>query len=448
MAGERAGGWGAVSEYKRKTPGSARLFARSAGLHVNGVSHNIRFFEPYPFVVRSAAGKSLTDVDGNRFTDYWMGHWSMVLGHSPGSVRAAVGRQLSRGWMHGTVSEPAIMLSEEIRRAVPAAEKIRYTASGTEATMYASRLARGATGRGTVAKVDGGWHGYASDLLRSVNWPFSAPEDGGMARGRGAGDVVSIPYNDLEGSLEVLGGAGKDLAGVIMEPVLGGGGCIPATAEYARGVQEFARKSGALLILDEIVTGFRFRYGCLYPTIGLEPDIVTLGKIVGGGFPIGVICGADEVMGRADTSRMPRERRSYIGGGTFSANPASMAAGRETLSRLRRGAGRTYPKIDRLGRMARRELARIFDGRVATTGAGSLFMTHFVRDGQAGEITNASQAARCDTETLRRYHFKMIAEDGIFLLPGKLGAVSAAHGDADIRRMVDASADFAQDGKL
>ena len=448
--GKTAGNGALIAKYREKTPGSAALFARSAELHVNGVSHNIRFFEPYPFVTESAAGRFLTDVDGNRFADYWMGHWSLILGHAPERVRTAVTEQLARGWMHGTASRPAIGLSEAIRGCVPVAEKIRYTASGTEATMYAVRLARSATGKRVIAKVDGGWHGYASDLLRTVNWPFAEPEGSGLVDGGGGADpegghVVSIPYNDLEGSLDVLNGIKRDLAGVIIEPVLGGGGCIPATSDYLRGIQEFARGNGSLFMLDEIVTGFRFRYGCVYTTMGLEPDIVTLGKIAGGGFPIGVICGTDEVMKYADTARFSKAQRSYIGGGTFSANPASMTAGSETLSILKEGAGRIYPRIEWMGRRIRTQLDRIFDGRAVTTGTGSLFMTHFTRGAAGGGgVTNAAQAAACDTGLLYRYHLEMMTEDGIFLLPGKLGAVSDAHTDGDVENLLSASQRFAE----
>ena len=427
----------AVSAYRGKTRASARLFARSSRLHVNGVSHNIRFFEPYPFVVRSARGKSLVDVDSNSYTDYWMGHWSLILGHAPRAVGGALARQAKLGWMYGTVNEQTIQLSGMIAGAVPAAEKIRYATSGTEATMYAVRLARTATGKKIIAKVDGGWHGYTSDLLKSVNWPFTKPESGGML---GASNIISIPYNDLHGALAILERHANDLAGVMIEPVLGGGGCIPADAGYLRGIEEFAKRNGSLFMLDEIVTGFRFRFGCLYTTMKLNPDIVTLGKIVGGGMPIGVICGSDEVMAHADTLRNAKESRAYVGGGTFSANPASMSAGLATLKKLK-ATKSTYQKIGELGRMARDGISRAFDGRAAVTGMGSLFMAHFLKDGIT-EVRNAADAARCDTAMLARYHFEMIAKDGIFFLPGKLGAASTSHTKADIRGMVEASARF------
>jgi len=423
-----------LSEYKKKTRKSAALFAKSKKLHVNGVSHNIRFYEPYPFVVKSSQGKSLKDVDDNKYTDYWMGHWSLILGHGQKNVKDSLKKQIEKSWMYGTVNEQTIKLSELISKAVPIAEKIRYVTSGTEATMYAVRLARSVTGKKIIAKIDGGWHGYTSDLLKSVNWPFSESESSGVVNEE---KIVSIPYNDLEKSLSILKKYSKDLAGVIIEPVLGGGGCIPATPDYLKGIQEFVHKNKSLFILDEIVTGFRFRFGCLYPTMKLDPDIVTLGKIVGGGMSIGVICGKKEIMQMADTTGKKKSERSYVGGGTFSANPASMVAGFTTLSELKKSKS-IYTKINSLGEYTRKELNRSFDGRVLVSGKGSLFMTHFVDNGVT-EIKTAADAARCNNSKLAKYHFQMIAKNGIFFSPGKLGAISNAHTKSDINQMIKAS---------
>ena len=423
-----------LSEYKKKTRKSAVLFAKSKKLHINGVSHNIRFYEPYPFVVKSSQGKSLKDVDDNKYTDYWMGHWSLILGHGQKNVKDSLKKQIEKSWMYGTVNEQTIKLSELISKAIPIAEKIRYVTSGTEATMYAVRLARSVTGKKIIAKIDGGWHGYTSDLLKSVNWPFSESESSGVVNEE---KIVSIPYNDLEKSLSILKKHSKDLAGVIIEPVLGGGGCIPATQDYLKGIQEFVHKNKSLFILDEIVTGFRFRFGCLYPTMKLDPDIVTLGKIVGGGMAIGVICGKKEIMQMADTTGKKKSERSYVGGGTFSANPASMVAGFTTLSELKNSKS-IYSKINDLGEYTRKELSKSFDGRVLVSGKGSLFMTHFIDNGVT-EIKTAADVAKCNNSKLVKYHFQMIAKDGIFFLPGKLGAISNAHTKSDINQMIKAS---------
>lgn len=424
-------------KYKKKTPRSRKLFAKSAKLHINGVSHNIRYYSPYPFVVKESSGKNLLDVDGNKYVDYWMGHWSLILGHGPKTVKENLKKQIQKSWMYGTVNEQTIILSELISKSVPVAEKIRYVTSGTEATMYAVRLARSFTGKKIIAKIDGGWHGYTSDLLKTVNWPFSESESKGLIS---EDQIISIPYNNLEKSLSILKKHSDDLAGVIIEPVLGGGGCIPAENDYLKGIQEFCKKNNSLFILDEIVTGFRFRYGCLYSEMSLDPDIVTLGKIVGGGMPIGVMCGKQEIMEYANTSGKKKSERAYVGGGTFSANPASMIAGCSTLSVLKNNKS-IYSKINELGENARNHLTKVFDGRVIVTGKGSLFMTHFLKNG-ISEIRNSADAAKCDKEMLSKYHFKMIAHDGIFFLPGKLGAISNAHNKADIKRMVLASEEF------
>ncbi len=429
----------AIDTYRKKTRRSARIFERSKKYHVNGVSHNIRFFKPYPFVTKSAKGSSIYDVDGNRYTDYWMGHWSLILGHAAPPVARLVEKQLPSCWMHGTVNEMTVQFSEVVQKAVPVAEKIRYVSTGTEATMYAVRTARAFTGKKIIAKIDGGWHGYTTDLLKSVNYPFDKSESLGLTD---ESHIISIPYNNLEESLRILESVREDLAGVIIEPVLGGGGCIPATRDYLSGIQEFVHRSGALFMLDEIVTGFRFSFGCLYRSMGLDPDIVTLGKIVGGGFPIGVICGKEDIMRISDTSTRSKIDRAYIGGGTFSANPITMTSGRAMLSHLKKNPG-IYKKIGRLGNVARKELAKVFDGKVAITGMGSLFMTHFLSDGVT-EIRSAADASRCNVELLQRYHFEMIAKDGIFFLPGKLGAISNAHGDKDISRLIHASEKFSQ----
>ena len=428
----------AVKVYKKRSINSEKIFKKSLKQHINGVQHNIRFFEPFPFVVKSAKGTDLIDVDSNKYTDYWMGHWSLILGHAPKETKSALQSQIKEGWMYGTVNRNTIELSELIQKHVKVAEKIRYATTGTEATMYAVRLARSKTGKKIIAKIDGGWHGYTSDLLKTVNWPFNTSESSGLVEEQ---DIISIPFNDLEESIKILNFNKDDLAGIIIEPILGGGGAIPAIKQYLLGIQEFAKKNNIVFMLDEIVTGFRFRFGCLYPTMGLDPDLVTLGKIVGGGMPIGVMCGKEELMSLADTKINSKEVRSYIGGGTFSANPLSMASGHSTLSILKNKGNSFYEKISVLGKFARRELEKVFDGRVITTGKDSLFMTHFVKNGIT-EIQDARTAALCDSELLKRYHFELISKNNIFFLPGKLGAISDAHSKSDIKKLISATQNF------
>ena len=340
--------------------------------------------------------------------------------------------------MHGILNKNSIELSEKISKAVPVAEKIRYASTGTEATMYAVRLARTITKRKIIAKIDGGWHGYTTDLLKTVNWPFSKSESSGLTDEK---YVISLPYNDLENSIKILKSKKNDLAAVVIEPVLGGGGCIPATKEYMLAIQEFCHKNKTVFILDEIVTGFRFRFGCLYNTMKLDPDIVTLGKIVGGGLPIGVICGKNELMKYANTEIYSKIERAYIGGGTFSANPLTMIAGNSMLSTIKNKSNLLYRKLNSFGTETRKMLDKKFDGKVITTGIGSLFLTHFLND-SIYEINNATDVAKCNTKKLHDYHFHMIANDGIFFLPGKLGAFSDVHIKSDIKTMGRSTDEF------
>ena len=432
-----------IKIYKEKTKKSLNLFDKSKKYHVNGIHHNIRFFEPYPFVTKSASGKFLVDVDSNKYVDFWMGHWSLILGHAPKNIRKSAIEQIKNDWMHGTSNQNAILLSEKISKVVPVAEKIRYATTGTEATMYAVRLARAVTGKKIIAKIDGGWHGYTTDLLKTVNWPFNQSESEGLTDEK---HIISLPYNNLEQSLTILKTVKKDLAGIVIEPVLGGGGAIPATKNYLKGLEEFTKKNNSLFILDEIVTGFRFRYGCLYETMKLDPDIVTLGKIVGGGFPIGVICGKDEIMEHANTSTHSKKTRTYIGGGTFSANPLSMMAGSTNLDTIKKKGNLLYKKINSIGDNMKKVPGKIFDDDVIITGKGSLFMTHFAKN-NISQITNAVDASNCDTEKLHRYHFDMIANDGIFFLPGKLGAISDAHSNTDVKSIKKATERFVTNSK-
>jgi glutamate-1-semialdehyde 2,1-aminomutase len=435
-----------VKNYERKTTRSKRLYSRSAKVFPGGISHNIRYFEPYPFFVNAAKGRQLRDVDGNRYTDYWMGHWALILGHSPRPVAGALAAQMRNGTLYGTVNDASVELAETIQKMMPRAEMMRFSTTGSEATMYAVRLARAKTGRRVIAKAIGGWHGFNTTLMQTVNYPFEAEEGPGLVQDEGQ-YVESISFNNLEASLKVLETIKDDLACVIIEPVLGGAGCIPPAEGYLQGLQEFAKKNGSLFILDEIVTGFRLSLHGAMSTYKLEPDLFTLGKICGGGMPIGIVCGNKEIMSLADpVSIRDKEARCAIGGGTFSANPVTMAAGLATLNFLKKNKG-VYAKIDRLGGMARKGLAKIFaDAKIPcqVTGLGSIFLTHFGKE----TVQDASDVATSDRGLLARYHLALMADHGIFFLPTKMGAFSYAHDESDVRRLLAATEKIVQSGLL
>ncbi len=433
-----------IKLYESKTPKSRSLFDQATKIFPRGVSHNIRYFEPYPFFTQKAHGKHLWDVDDNRYTDYWMGHWSLILGHAPQVVVDALKERVPEGTIFGTANELSVRLGELISKIIPRAEMMRFSSTGSEATMYAVRLARAFTGKSVVAKIEGGWHGFSTTLLKSVNSPFEEDEGIGLLEEEQK-YIVSLPFNNLQDSVKILDSVKDDLSCIIVEPLLGGAGCIPPEDDYLHGLQEYARKCGALFLLDEIVTGFRLSLKGAQNIFSLEPDLFTLGKIVGGGMPIGVVCGRKEIMQLSDPKRSKGERCS-IGGGTFSANPISMAAGLATLEYLSRN-NFVYDKINKLGEEARKGIDKVMNENnvmVKTTGMGSLFLTHFLTD-KVSDVKNARDVANCDIELQKAYHFALMAKYGIFFMPHKLGAISFEHDSNDIEQLTEASEQLARE---
>lgn len=437
-----------IKLYESKTMKSRSLFDQSTKRFPGGVSHNIRFFEPYPFFAQKAHGKYLHDIDGNAYVDYWMGHWSLILGHSPSVVVDAMKQKVPEGTIFGTVNELSVRLADTISKLMPKAELMRFASTGSEATMYAARLARAYTGKRVIAKIDGGWHGFNSPLMKSVNFPFDEEEGEGLLEEE-MKYVVSLPFNNLGESTKILDAVKDDLACIIVEPLLGGAGCIPPESDYLHGLQEYVRKFNALFILDEIVTGFRLSLRGAQHLFSLDPDLFTLGKIVGGGMPIGVVCGKREVMDLSNPMGKKKQERCSIGGGTFSANPLSMAAGLATLVHLIGKEKSVYEKINRIGEYARNGIDKVMNEngvKVKTTGMGSLFLTHFLTD-EIDDIRNATHVAKCDLNLQKAYHFALLAKYGIFFLPHKLGAISVEHSDEDIKQLISASEKIAREIK-
>jgi len=436
---------GANRDYERKTRGSRVLYKRAQKVFAGGVSHNTRYYEPYPLFVKRARGKFIWDEDGNRYTDYWMGHTALILGHSPRIVVGRLEEQIRRGTLYGMGSSLSIQLAEEVQRSVPCAEMTRFCNSGAEATMYLIRLARAYMGRRTVVKIAGGWHGYNTQLNTAVHTPFAGSESAGILAEEQA-YVKSIPFNDVSAAEGVLRENEGDTALVFLEPVLGAGGCIPAEVGYLKALRELTAKHDVLLAFDEIITGFRLALGGAQEYYGVKPDLAALGKIVGGGLPIGVVCGLNEIVSRADPRIRDRARFVSIGGGTFSENPPTMTAGLATLKYLRSNRSRIYAPLNRLGDELRSGVDEAFkeEGIVAhTTGASSLFMTHF-----ANEIPrNAEESQGSKTSLQKAYHLSLIARHGIFILPGHLGAISTVHDATDIARFLKSTSLFAAGAK-
>jgi glutamate-1-semialdehyde 2,1-aminomutase len=437
-----------LQSYLKKTIVSRAWYERACRVFPGGVSHNIRFFHPYPFFVEKAKGRHLYDVDGNTYTDYWMGHWALILGHSPKHIVTSLFEQVQEGTLFGTTNNVSVLLAEQIQKVVSPADLMRFCSTGSEATMYATRLARAYSKKRIIVKSVGGWHGFNTNLMHSVNYPFETTEGLGLNDLEGE-FLKSIPFNDLEVSINILEAIKDDLACIIIEPVLGAGGAIPGEKDFLYGLQEYAKRNNILWVIDEIVTGFRLHYGTLSALNNLQPDLITLGKIVGGGFPIGVVSGLKEIMSLADpVLNKDKRERCFIGGGTFSSNPVSMKAGLLTMEFLKKNKENIYGSINSLGNEFRQRLKRIFADsgiRVDVTGIGSLFQVHFLND-SINQIRNVVDAAAADQEKLLNYHCRLISDYGIFNLPRKMAAVSYAHNKSDLEALLSATEDLINRG--
>lgn len=426
-----------MKDYVPKTSTSETLYQRARKVLPAGVSYGIRYFEPYPFFTARAKGSKLYDVDQNEYVDFWLGHTALILGHSPKRVITAVKRQLENGTIYGTSNELEVALAEQVVKMVPSAEMVRFTNSGTEANMYATRLARAFTGRDKIAKFLGGWHGGYDALHVGVKPPFDLPESAGLTHGA-LQDTILLPFNDLDGVEKRL--KNEQLASIVIEPVLGGGGGIPAEKEFLKGLRELCDRKNILLIFDEVITGFRLAPGGGQEYFGVKPDITILGKILGGGFPVGALCGSKRIMERIDSTAYKRPNYSFQGG-TFVGNPITMTAGLTTLRMLE--DGEVTNRLNGLGDSLRTEMERIFDENaidVQITGAGSLFNVHFTKE----HVKDPQTASRADIKRMFNYNLAMIA-NGVFFLPTHTCALCTAHSKEDLHKLLRETETYARE---
>jgi glutamate-1-semialdehyde 2,1-aminomutase len=426
--------------YRQKTQKSEALFKRARKVMPGGISHNIHYFPPYPFYVKYAKGPKVWDVDGNEIVDLWMGHYTHLLGHHPEVIVEAIERQVKEGIHWGIVFEKQIEWAELIHELIPSAEMVRFCCSGTEATMYAVRLARAYTGRNTILKIAGGWHGANPDLTFAIKAPYDKGESLGLLPDHER-FTKSIPFNDIPRTQEILHQNRKDLAGIILELATGEGGFVPATMEYLKMLRSETGASGALLIIDEVITGFRLSLGGGQKRFGITPDLTTLGKIMGGGLPVGAVAGKKEIMEKTSPERKTSKwEKIMIGGGTFSSHPLTVAAGLAMLRYLKDHQKEVYPLIEAKGEKVREGVLAALrrNGiRAMVTGVGSLFQTHFPF--QEGVTLNSPQSISQFTDVEKRedeFRIRMLSK-GVHMMHGG-GGLSAAHTDADIQKIIDA----------
>ena len=410
---------------------SQRAFERARRVLVGGVNSPVRAFAAVggmPIIVDRAQGSQVWDVDGNAYTDFVCSWGALILGHAHQEIAAALAQQAARGTSYGMTTELEIELAEMLQKALPSMERVRFVSSGTEATMSAVRLARAATGRDFIVKFEGGYHGHGDSFLTKAGSGLATL---GIAASPGVPKALAeltldAPYNDLAAVQRLFEKHRTAIAAVIVEPVAANMGVIPPAEGFLTGLRELTRRHGALLLFDEVITGFRLCYGGAQNLFGVDPDLTTLGKIIGGGLPVAAYGGRRDLM----------EQIAPLGpvyqAGTLSGNPLAMRAGIETLKRLKPVG--FYDALDRKAnfladamRQALSETGVI--GHVAR--AGSLLTLFFA----AGPVENYAAAKTSDTRRFAAFFQEMLRRR-ILLAPSQFEAlfVSAAHSDADIER--------------
>jgi len=430
-----------LDTYRSNTPRSEKLFKRAREVLPGGISHNIHYFPPYPFFIKKTKGSKIWDVDGNEYIDLWMGNYTHILGHRSPVIVQAIQNQLKEGIHWGLVYKKQIEWAELIQELVPSAEMVRFCCSGTEATMYAVRLARAFTGKKIILKIAGGWHGANPDLSLGIKMPYEREESLGLLPELQR-YTKTIPFNGLAGSLAIIHKNRKDLAGIILEPVVGEGGFTSATKEYLQMLRTETKKLGALLIFDEVISCFRVALGGAQERFKITPDLTTLGKITGGGLPVGALVGKREILEKTSPEKKIKKwERILIGGGTFAAHPLTAAAGVAMLGYLRDHRQEVYPLLESKGEKVRKGVQEAFDREglnAVVTGIGSLFQTHFPF--QKGETLNSPHSINRSTDIEKReieFRTRMVSK-GIHVMHGG-GSLTLAHSDEDIEKIIKAA---------
>ena len=414
---------------------SESLFAIAKDLIPGGVNSPVRAFRGVggtPRFIASARGATITDVDGKTYIDY-VGSWGpMILGHADEEVVAALQHVAIKGTSFGAPTELEVQLAQEVIEAVPSIEMVRMVSSGTEATMSAIRLARGATGRTKLVKFEGCYHGHGDSLLVKAGSGVATlglPDSPGVPAAL-AQNTLTVPFNNTS-ALEQVFDEHKDIAAAIIEPVVGNMGCVPPRAGYLEAVRKLTREHGALLIFDEVMTGFRVARGGAQERYGITPDITTLGKIIGGGLPVGAYGGSRELMNNIAPAG------PIYQAGTLSGNPLSMTAGVVTLRRLRDKS--VYERLESASRKLCDGLAaaaREAGVATVTNRVGSMWTSFFTDE----PVVDWDSANKSNRELYGRFFHAML-EEGVYLAPSQFEAafVSLAHTDEIIDRTVEAA---------
>ncbi|MGG1397774.1 glutamate-1-semialdehyde 2,1-aminomutase [Bacillus salipaludis] len=414
---------------------SIEAFKEAQTLMPGGVNSPVRAFKSVnmdPIFMERGKGSKVYDIDGNEYIDYVLSWGPLILGHSNDQVVESLKKQAEMGTSFGAPTVLENQLAQLVKERVPSIEIIRMVNSGTEATMSALRLARGYTGRDKILKFEGCYHGHGDSLLIKAGSGVATlglPDSPGVPEGI-AKNTVTVQYNDLEGVRYAFEQFGKDIACVIVEPVAGNMGLVPPQPGFLEGLREITTQYGALLIFDEVMTGFRVGYNCAQGYFNITPDLTTLGKVIGGGLPVGAYGGKAEIMERIAPSG------SIYQAGTLSGNPLAMTAGYETLSQL---TPEHYEEFIRKGDLLEKGIkaaAEKYDIPITFNRAGSMIGFFFTNE----DVINYETAKTSNLEFFAEY-FRQMADQGIFVPPSQFEGLflSTEHSDEDIEKTIQAA---------
>jgi len=413
---------------------SKQAFTEAVNLMPGGVNSPVRAFKSVnmdPIFMQSGKGAIITDIDGNEYIDYVLSWGPLILGHSDPDVVEGIKRVAETGASFGAPTLAENELAKLVIERVPSIEMIRMVSSGTEATMSALRLARGYTGRNKILKFEGCYHGHADSLLIKAGSGVATlglPDSPGVPESV-AINTITVPYNDLESIKVAIQEFGDDLAAIIVEPVAGNMGVVPPEPGFLEGLRELTENNGTLLIFDEVMTGFRVGYNCAQGHYGVTPDITCLGKVIGGGLPVGAYGGKREIM-----ENMAPAGTIYQAG-TLSGNPLAMTAGIETLKKLTPASYEHFIKLGDQLEAGFRAAAEKFDIPHTVNRAGSMIGFFFTNE----KVSNYDKAKTADLELFADY-YRLMAEEGIFLPPSQFEGMflSTAHTEAHIEKTIEA----------
>ena len=402
-----------------------------------GVNSPVRAYSPYPFFTKRAYGSRLVDVDGNEYVDYCLAYGAMMLGHANAKIGGAVRAQLENGWLYGTPTGQEVEFAELICKIVPSAEMVRLVSTGGEATMSAIRAARGYTGKKKLVKFEGCYHGaHDSVLVKAVSGAttFGMPDSLGVPEETTRNTIV-VPYNDAARFEEAVKENQGDLAAVIVEPILGNIGLVLPEEGFLETLREVTEKFGVVLIFDEIITGFRVALGGAQEYYRITPDLTTLGKVMGGGFPMAAFAGKEEIM------KMIAPQGKVYQAGTYSGNPVSVAAALATLRILRDGGDEFYSRLEEKCESVVKPLQKLIresDLKLQINHVASMFQIFFTQT----PVTNYTTVKTADKAKFMSYHAKLL-DKGVFVPPSQFETcfLSSAHSREDLEKSVGCFSD-------